>query len=243
MAPDNAPERLAHLPKAVLTAIHAACDGDWRRVTVDDDGGFTVHNAPQFRRVELTPEGDTARRLGMVPAPVRRPRRPKATTAQPAAEVAAPPARSVSAPVRAVVAPAPAVVAPVRAVTPAAAVAPVPAGVPAAVAFLPPAPAPAVAAAPRPVEPVEPVAATDEADRRDEAGRRDEDDVPRHPRYLRARLRALGASVGPTGDDGCAPVFVGDTQVGTVTMTGYRTKQAAQEWRELLARVREHSTH
>jgi hypothetical protein len=177
----------------------------------------------------------------MVPAPVRRPRRPKATTTngQPGPQVAVPPTRSVSAPVPAAVAPVSAPAAPAPAVP-----APAAAPVTAAVAFLPPAPAPAPAAAARtrPVEPVEPVSATDEPGR-DEAGRRDEDDVPRHPRYLRARLRALGASVGPTGDDGCAPVFVGDTQVGTVTMTGYRTKQAAREWRELLARVREHSTH
>jgi hypothetical protein len=223
MAPDNTPERLAHLPEAVLTAIHAACDGDWRRVTVDADGGFTVHNAPQFRRVELTPEGDTARRLGIAPAPVRRPRRPSGVVAA----AAAPTATTARPTPAAQAAPAPAVAHLPPAARPAPS--PVPAPAPPAVVFTPPAPAPAAVTAPspRPVDP--PEEAADEPD---------DGDVPRHPRYLRARLRALGASVGPPGDDGRAAVFVGQTQVGSVTLVDYRSKQAAREWRDLLARVR-----
>jgi hypothetical protein len=221
MAPLNAPEHLAHLPAAVLTAIHGACDGDWRRVTLDGDGGFTIHNTPQFRRVELTPQGDTARKLGLVQPPVRR-SRPRATAspAVPAQEV---PVERAARP--AVPSPAPAAPAsPVAVERPPAAARP-PATTPAPVAFIAPAAAPmppaAAVEAPRPV----PAAETDDGT---------VVDVPRHPRYLRARLKALGAAVGPIDDDGNAAVLVGEQQIAVVPMVDYRSKQAVSAWRDVL---------
>jgi hypothetical protein len=59
-------------------------------------------------------------------------------------------------------------------------------------------------------------------------------DVPRHPRYLRARLKALGAAVGPIDDDGNAAVLVGEQRIAVVPMVDYRSKQAVSAWRDVL---------
>lgn len=45
---------------------------DWRRITLDGAGHAMVHNRPQLVRVELPPEGRTAKALGMPPPRRRR---------------------------------------------------------------------------------------------------------------------------------------------------------------------------
>jgi hypothetical protein len=47
------PKAVAKLPAAIRRHIATQCQGDWRRVTIDPDGSVTVHNKPQFTRVEL----------------------------------------------------------------------------------------------------------------------------------------------------------------------------------------------
>lgn len=46
---DTVESRLLRLPSALRVALELACDGDWRRVTLDADGGFVVHNKPQAK--------------------------------------------------------------------------------------------------------------------------------------------------------------------------------------------------
>lgn len=60
---------------------------DWRRVTVDADGDPTVHNRPQVFRVELPPEGTTAKKMG-----VRPPRKKRTAIKRVAEPAASPPA-------------------------------------------------------------------------------------------------------------------------------------------------------
>ncbi len=43
----DAPAYVKALPPTFRRQIAKQCDGDWRRVTLDDDGGVTVHNSPQ----------------------------------------------------------------------------------------------------------------------------------------------------------------------------------------------------
>lgn len=72
-----APEFIQRLPLAHRRLIASQCDGDWRRCTLDSDGGITIHNRPQITRTELAPTGQTAkvlRRAGVaVPTPPRAP--------------------------------------------------------------------------------------------------------------------------------------------------------------------------
>ena len=69
------PERVRHLPDIVLDALEKLSDGDWRRVTLGPDGDVVVHNRAQVFRVELEPQGTTAKKLSeraRHPAPGRR---------------------------------------------------------------------------------------------------------------------------------------------------------------------------
>lgn len=72
-----APEFIQRLPLAHRRLIASQCDGDWRRCTLDSDGGITIHNRPQITRTELAPTGQTAkvlRKAGVaVPRPPRAP--------------------------------------------------------------------------------------------------------------------------------------------------------------------------
>jgi len=50
---DGAPDFILALPGPIRQYFLDACEGDWRRVTADEAGSITVHNKPQFRRIEL----------------------------------------------------------------------------------------------------------------------------------------------------------------------------------------------
>lgn len=51
------------LPPALRRVLSVACGGDWRRVTVDESGVFTVHNQPQWHRTTLPDVRPRPRRL------------------------------------------------------------------------------------------------------------------------------------------------------------------------------------
>jgi len=57
------PDRVRHLPDIVLDELEKLSEGDWRRVTLGPDGDVLVHNRPQVFRVELEPQGTTAKKL------------------------------------------------------------------------------------------------------------------------------------------------------------------------------------
>ena len=93
MPKKSPPERVRHLPDILLDALEKLSDGDWRRVTLGPDGDVVVHNRAQVFRVELEPQGTTARRLSeraRHPAPGRR----VADTAPTASQQSAAPAVS-----------------------------------------------------------------------------------------------------------------------------------------------------
>lgn len=46
---EDIPPFVMRLPAPFRRRIASECGGDWRRVTLDDDGGVTVHNRPQRR--------------------------------------------------------------------------------------------------------------------------------------------------------------------------------------------------
>ena len=75
MPKKSPPERVRHLPDILLDALEKLSDGDWRRVTLGPDGDVVVHNRAQVFRVELEPQGTTAKKLSeraRHPAPGRR---------------------------------------------------------------------------------------------------------------------------------------------------------------------------
>jgi hypothetical protein len=57
------PHRVGHLPDIVLDELEKLSQGDWRRVTLGPGGDAVVHNRPQVFRVELEPQGTTAKKL------------------------------------------------------------------------------------------------------------------------------------------------------------------------------------
>ena len=63
MPKKSPPERVRHLPDILLDALEKLSDGDWRRVTLGPDGDVVVHNRAQVFRVELEPQGTTAKKL------------------------------------------------------------------------------------------------------------------------------------------------------------------------------------
>ena len=63
MPKNSPPERVRHLPDILLDALEKLSDGDWRRVTLGPDGDVVVHNRAQVFRVELEPQGTTAKEL------------------------------------------------------------------------------------------------------------------------------------------------------------------------------------
>ena len=63
MPKKSPPERVRHLPDILLDALEKLSDGDWRRVTLGPDGQAVVHNQAQVFRVELEPQGTTAKKL------------------------------------------------------------------------------------------------------------------------------------------------------------------------------------
>ena len=63
MPKNSRPDRVRHLPDIVLDELEKLSEGDWRRVTVGPDGDVVVHNWPQVCRVELEPQGTTAKKL------------------------------------------------------------------------------------------------------------------------------------------------------------------------------------
>jgi hypothetical protein len=92
MPKKSPPERVRHLPDVLLDALEKLSDGDWRRVTLGPDGDVVVHNQAQVFRVELEPQGTTAKKLSESarrPAPTR----PVADTA-PASQQSVAPALS-----------------------------------------------------------------------------------------------------------------------------------------------------
>lgn len=62
------PSAIAKLPAAIRRQITTQCQGDWRRVTIDPDGSITVHNKPQFTRVELPAQKAPVKRVAKPPA-------------------------------------------------------------------------------------------------------------------------------------------------------------------------------
>src|SRR5437763_8172922 len=63
MPKNSPPERVRHLPDILLDALEKLSDGDWRRVTLGPDRDVVVHNRAQVFRVELKPQGTTAKKL------------------------------------------------------------------------------------------------------------------------------------------------------------------------------------
>jgi hypothetical protein len=90
MPKKSPPERVRHLPDILLAALEKLSDGDWRRVTLGPDGEVVVHNRAQVFRVELEPQGTTARKLSERPRK-RAPGRPLADTAPTASQQSAAP--------------------------------------------------------------------------------------------------------------------------------------------------------
>jgi hypothetical protein len=71
VAPVPVPDRLKHLPRAILTLLREQSEGDWRRVTLDADGSVVIHNQPQTFRTELPPVRRPAKKLRPVPKALR----------------------------------------------------------------------------------------------------------------------------------------------------------------------------
>lgn len=66
MATRGAPDWIRALPAAMRKLVSEQCEGDWRRLTRSPDGSVTIHNQPQFSRVELPPAVPRKRRASVV---------------------------------------------------------------------------------------------------------------------------------------------------------------------------------
>jgi hypothetical protein len=92
MAPATPPE-LAHLDRATLSWLRAACDKDWTRVTLDGNGSPTVHNNSQPNGVGVEappPPPVPAQGLRAVSRPVPPKKATKKTVTKKAAKATAP---------------------------------------------------------------------------------------------------------------------------------------------------------